>query len=287
MERSPAPGGDQRLRQLRTLLGTSEMARRIIERNWAPTPLGPIVEWPETLTRMLATILRSSFQLAIYWGPELILLYNDAESKPLGNLHPHALGQPARIVLNDMWHDVGPMLSDVLVTGRPTWSEDAPLVLRRRRSLEEAYFTWSYSPIIGDDGMPEGVLLVSTETTRHVLGERRLRTLERITEHAGHARSTDEVWQRSVEALVEDPDILSAEIQVLEGDTPVRRAAAGGATGGRRARRDDGDLEGGPGTIVRLPIRAGAPVAAAPVLVLGISPLRPLEQGQREYMQLM
>jgi hypothetical protein len=66
---------------------------------------------------MLNVCLHSRFQLAIYWGPDLIFLYNDAERQVLGSLHPHALGKPAREVLVDMWDTVGPMLHKVLECG--------------------------------------------------------------------------------------------------------------------------------------------------------------------------
>ena len=48
-----------------------------------------------SLRQAIGLILRSRFQLAIYWGPELVLLYNDAERDVLGAMHPDALGKPA------------------------------------------------------------------------------------------------------------------------------------------------------------------------------------------------
>jgi len=152
-----------------------EMARLIESIDWSPSPLGPSAQWPQSLKTALNICLHSRFQLAIYWGPELVFLYNDAEREVIGSLHPYALGKPAREVLVDMWETVGPMLHKVLKSGEATWSVDQPLMFDRYGLVEEAFFTWSYSPIPDDDGNIGGVLLVTQETTQRVLAERRLR----------------------------------------------------------------------------------------------------------------
>lgn len=151
-----------------------EMARLIESLDWTHSPLGPIELWPQSLRTALNIILRSRFQLAIYWGPELVFFYNDAEREVIGDLHPYALGKPAREVLVDMWDEVGPMLEKVFVTGEPTWSVDRPLKFDRFGRVEEAFFTWSYSPIPDDAGGIGGVLLVTQETTQRVSAERQL-----------------------------------------------------------------------------------------------------------------
>jgi signal transduction histidine kinase len=298
-QRRPVPPDTRR--DIGDLFGASDMARLIIERDWADTPLGPIEQWPDALVGAVATILRSSFQLAIYWGPELILLYNDAERLPLGDLHPGALGQSARITLRDIWPEVGPMLEGVLATGEPTWAEDAPLVFRRGAAPEEAFFTWSYSPVLGRSGRPEGVFLVSTETTRHVLAERRLRTLSTLAERTGGLQSVDEVWRRSVAALTTDPDILCAEIYVVERDEPSPLAVATGrsveaprpeafhvhdvvtvARSGMPILRDAGQAT----STALFPLVGGYPLAASFVMALAVSGVRLLDRGQRDYLQL-
>lgn len=280
------------------------MARLIGERYWRQTPLGPIEEWPDALVQALEMILHSQFQLAVYWGPELTLLYNDAERVPLGDLHPEALGQPARVVLRDIWDDVGPMLESVLTTGQPTWSEDAPLTLRRSGMNEEAYFTWSYSPLVGESGRPEGVLLISTETTSRVLSERRLRGLYAVATRTANQHSLDEVWRESVEALAEDPDIFLAELHTVTGGAPVciASAARGGSNPGRRASARsiaEAALSGEavverPGlkdadacTALLIPFKVGALAGAATLLALYLDPRRRVEEGALDYARLL
>lgn len=169
---------------------SSEMAQLIGAFDWSRTALGPMAEWPRSLKTMLNVCLHSRFQLAIYWGPDLIFLYNDSEREVIGSLHPHALGRPASEILVDMWDTIEPMLHRVLETGEATWSVDRPLELDRYGFLEKAYFTWSYSPIPNDVGGIGGVLLVTQETTERVLAERRLRTLKEMAE-TGAAESVE------------------------------------------------------------------------------------------------
>ena len=96
--------------------------------------------------------MQSRFQMAIYWGPDLNFIYNDAERDILGQLHPRALGMPARELLRDSWDVVGPQLEAVMEGGAATWSEDQPLAFDFHGTLEVVYFTYSYSPIPRDDG---------------------------------------------------------------------------------------------------------------------------------------
>ena len=75
-----------------------EMARRIREIDWSLTALGSSETWPPSLRLGVAMILASSFPMAIRWGPELVLIYNDAYRPILCDKHPRALGRPLREV---------------------------------------------------------------------------------------------------------------------------------------------------------------------------------------------
>src|SRR5258706_10457978 len=112
-------------------LGDSEMAERIRALDWAATSLGPISNWSPRLLGALRMILSSRSQFVIYWGPDFICLYNDAEIPSLGQWHPKALGLPASTFLPAMWDVVGPQLNGVLAGGPATWAEDAPLLFDR------------------------------------------------------------------------------------------------------------------------------------------------------------
>lgn len=209
-----------------------EMARLIESFDWSRSPLGPMTEWPQSLRTALNICLRSRFQLAIYWGPQLVFLYNDAEREVIGALHPSALGKPAREVLVNMWETVGPMLYRVFESGEATWSVDRPLMIDRYGLLEEGFFTWSYSPIPDDSGKVGGVLLVTEETTQRVLAERRLRTLREMAAGTFHVRSTEQACGAAMDILGHDSaDIPFALLYLLDEKRMVRLSSSIGLGG--------------------------------------------------------
>src|SRR5262249_27697636 len=211
-----------------SLVAGGEMGARIRSFDWSATLLGPLAEWPPSLRQAVSICLRSRFQLAIYWGPQLVLLYNDAERDVLGTMHPHVLGRPAAEVLTDMWDEVGPLLHGVAATGEATWSVDQALRLNRRGFVEEAFFTYSYSPIPDGSGIG-GVLPVTFETTQRVLADRRLRTLRELAAETAQARTAEEACGCAAEVLVGSRSDLPFSLLFLtEGDGRFRLTASTG-----------------------------------------------------------
>src|SRR3712207_934738 len=97
-----------------------EMGTLIRALDWTQTPLGPIEGWAQSLRSALAICLGSSSAIGIYWGADLILLYNDAWRELIGDKHPSALGRPAQEVFPEIWETIGPMFAHVLSTGEAT-----------------------------------------------------------------------------------------------------------------------------------------------------------------------
>ena len=60
------------------------MGERIRVMNWAETQLGPMESWPQSLRSAVSILLPSKAQIVLFWGPDLIALYNDAYSPVLG-----------------------------------------------------------------------------------------------------------------------------------------------------------------------------------------------------------
>ena len=68
------------------------------------------------------------------------------------------------------------MLAQVFERGEATRSRDLLLHIDRGYP-EEAYFSFSYSPIHAEEGKVGGIFCPVIETTEKIIGERRLRTL--------------------------------------------------------------------------------------------------------------
>ena len=74
----------------------NEMTGLVRAKDWSATPLGPMDAWSPSLRLALDIVLSSGFPMALRWGPDFILLYNDGYKPILGEKHPQALGMAAR-----------------------------------------------------------------------------------------------------------------------------------------------------------------------------------------------
>lgn len=169
------------------LVGSGEMGALFRAIDWRATPFGPLSGWPQSLRTTMGICLSSRFPIAVYWGPDYLLLYNQSLVPMVGaSKHPHALGQPARIVLAEIWSIIEPLLRHVRTTGEATWSEDLMLPLARTGAPEESYFTFTYSPIRDETTGVGGVFCAVVETTEKVIEGRRLRLFNALAD-AGRA----------------------------------------------------------------------------------------------------
>lgn len=158
---------------LEFLTGGGEMGERIRAHDWSATPLGSPDGWPSSVRSAVSLCLNSTFPTAIYLGPDLRLLYNDAWAPIPAERHPWALGRPAAEVWADIWPVVGPQFRRVLATGEGFSTFDQMLPMKRGGRVHETYWNYSFTPIRADDGEVVGVLNQGNETTDRVLGQRR------------------------------------------------------------------------------------------------------------------
>jgi signal transduction histidine kinase len=183
------------------LTGGGEMGRLVRSMDWSKTPLGPIESWPRSLRTMLGAVLGSRFPMLLWWGPDLLHLYNDAYRPILRDKHPASLGAPAAEVWAEVWDVAGPMARSVQDGGPATWIEDLQLFINSEGIAEETYFTFSYSPVPGDDGHVGGVLNTVQETTAKVQSERQIRMLHDLAARAADAKSEAEAYRAALEVL--------------------------------------------------------------------------------------
>jgi hypothetical protein len=116
-------------------------------KDWAGSGLEPVERWPSSLRTSVSTCLNSRFPILIWWGPELIKIYNDACRPMLGNKHPRSMGQRGQECWPEIWHIIGPMLEGVQKRGEPTWPENQLLVPERHGFPEESRCTAAALPL--------------------------------------------------------------------------------------------------------------------------------------------
>ena len=182
------------------------MGQLFAEFEWLAHPLGPPHTWPVEVRSAVAMVLTSRFPIVLWLDTDnLFLIYNDAYIAILGDRHPEALGQRGQYAWWDIWHSTRPMIASVVATGEATWSHDLmlPMVTAGRR--RERYFTFTYSPLIGDDGKTYGIFCPSFETTERVLSERRLHLLNAVASAVMDTNTIDDAAKATVAVCAEQP----------------------------------------------------------------------------------
>ena len=185
--------------------GSDETSACLRALDWSATLLGPLEQWPQSLRTIVRVVVASGYPMAICWGPDYVLLYNDAYRPIAGTRHPWALGRSAREVYPEAWNFIGSMYESVMARGQTVnYLSDALVPLTRNNYLEEVYIAFSASPIWDDNGRVNGVLNSALETTERVIEDRRRRLLRDLASRAAAARNEEEVWRVSAETLGEN-----------------------------------------------------------------------------------
>jgi len=212
------------------LVGGGEMGALMRQRDWANTPLGAVQTWPQSLRTAVGIILSSRYAMFVWWGHELVNLYNDAYRPFLGKKHPEALGQSARVVWSEIWDQIGPRTEAVLQRGEATFDESLLLPMDRHGYLEETYFTFSYSPIRDDHGDVGGIFCAVTEDTSRIIGERRLKLLREVATAVFGARTPAEVCTAAASCIAREPRGLPFALLYLteDGGKKARLVASAG-----------------------------------------------------------
>ncbi|MGA8874016.1 MAG: ATP-binding protein [Candidatus Korobacteraceae bacterium] len=198
--------------------------------NWSRTPVGPVSTWPQSLRTAVRIILTSRYAMFIWWGQELVNLYNDPYRDFLGVKHPAALGESAREVWAEIWDEIGPRTDAVLLRGESTFDQALLLLMERHGYLEETYFTFAYSPLPDDAGGIGGLFCAVTEETQQVIGERRLRLLREIAAATAECRTHIQVCEAAARCLsTARRDLPFNMLYLLEADgRSLKRVAADG-----------------------------------------------------------
>ncbi|MBA3542696.1 MAG: GAF domain-containing protein, partial [Deltaproteobacteria bacterium] len=241
--------------------------------------------------------------------------------------HPGALGRSGRVVWAEVWDTIGPMIEHVFTTGTASWSEDIPMVFDRELRREEVYVTFSFSPIFDDDRRVAGLFCACTETTEKLISARRLDTLHRLGIESVEASSLAGTCDAIASVLQANPrDVPFATLYLCPEDSLEAKAVAWVGTSAEtsslpavvslaeddpestwplaRALRERTPIELGdlPAREVQLaapawpeavtqalvvPLRAANVDRPTGILVIGVSPRRPLDAGYRTFIELV
>ena len=148
----------------------SGAAAAVLAHPWASTPLGPPERWDPAVRAVVDLILASPVPMALLYGDDLVLLYNEGYAELIGARHPDALGRPAAEVFADIWHDpgTGEVVERAYRRGESFLEREAVLPVDRQvaGTGEPAVFTRGHSPVRDSGGRIIGVLSVAAQTTQ-------------------------------------------------------------------------------------------------------------------------
>jgi hypothetical protein len=283
---------------LRDVAAGSDMGARVAGFDWAATSLGPVDIWSSELRAAVRMCLSTRFPMLVLSGPERLMIYNDGYRQMLGkDKHPGALGAPAAEIWSEIWDVVGPMIDEVLETGRPTWSQDQRLVIERNGYPEECYFTYSFSPTRDDDGKVTGLVTIASETTASISSRRRLSCLTDLTSTLVGAEDITDVCLKATEVMSRwSPPVRAADIYLRVEDRFILIAS------NRRNVRPVLDVDVADGRTVQDVLRAeerrtvpvpeiavplgGTDGGAVGVMALALNENRPFDNGYRQFVEV-
>ncbi|CAN5510294.1 PAS domain-containing protein [soil metagenome] len=206
--------------------------------DWSATSLGAISGWRQSLKTATDILLQSPVPIVMLWGPDGVMIYNDAYSVFAGGRHPALLG--SRVL--EGWPEVAEFNANVMKVGLAGGTlayRKTPLVLHRHGAPEEVFLDLDYSPVLDESGRPAGVLAIVFDITERVRADERLQIAQRAGRvgafewypETGRLDVSDEyrrIWGFGPDVEVTQ-DLLVSLVEVQDrGVTGPARLAGGG-----------------------------------------------------------
>jgi PAS domain S-box-containing protein len=154
-----------------------ECGELVRTRDWSRCSLGPIAGWSAELRATVSNVVNSPVPKVLMWGPDHIMIYNDAYIEIAGANHPKALGGTVPSVWPEIW-DWNRKVLEAGFRGETLAYRDQPMQLKRGGVLGDAVFDLFYTPVYDADGNVGGVLCTVVEHTARVMAQRALAASE-------------------------------------------------------------------------------------------------------------
>ncbi|EUC38034.1 hypothetical protein COCCADRAFT_83786 [Bipolaris zeicola 26-R-13] len=187
--------------------------------DWSSTPLGPMRSWSSELRSFCNLVMMDPQPAVIFYGPDLIMIYNEAEIGLLGGFHP-CMGESARVALSTVWGEYFEPIIEKNLAGETVQKTNTAIHMVRNGYMEETYFSLKFIPILDSTGATVGHYEPLVETTKEVVTQRRSRTLLELSEEIPTARNSDTYWNVATEVLSRnDKDMPFVLLYSADADT--------------------------------------------------------------------
>ncbi|MDB4891159.1 MAG: sensor hybrid histidine kinase [Gemmatimonadetes bacterium] len=183
------------------LSGGGEMGRRLRSHDWSATPLGRPDSWAVSLQAAVKLLLAARSPIAVGWGPDLLMLHNDAYTGVTSATGPSRVGLPFRQLSPELWQRVGPLVERAMQNGETALLENQLFCMYRNGYAEETYLSFCCNPMADRGAGVQGVMVMITETTEQVIGARRTAALRDISGAGAAAHSVEDACRQALDAI--------------------------------------------------------------------------------------
>lgn len=134
---------------------------------WEATPLGSRASWPPILSSSVQFMLDTPQPMFLMYGPERILIFNEAYVSILGPRWQEALGASLPVLWAEIWPEMQRFVEESSA-GKAGLAENVPLRTWASGFQETRYYTFSYTPIRDPGGRIVGGACINMDTTEKV-----------------------------------------------------------------------------------------------------------------------
>ncbi|KAF2106850.1 hypothetical protein BDV96DRAFT_654410 [Lophiotrema nucula] len=168
---------DRQLHDWTASLPDTEHVRFFRDTDWARSKLGHYAQWPESLRLLAGMVLADSRAAVLWWGPDLVAIYNEGYRPLAASTHPKLMGSTFVENYPELWNGISGFFDQVRKTGQGIeHSAASALMVERWGWREECFFSGNFVPVAGG----QGIYNTSFEVTSTKLAERRTNMLNRM-----------------------------------------------------------------------------------------------------------
>lgn len=162
-------------------LPKTDHVRFFRETDWSQTKLGPLNTWSPTLRLFTGFVLADSRAACLWWGEDLVAVYNEHYVPLACQAHPKLMGSTFQQGYPELWDGIRPVFEQCRTTAAGVnHSAAASLLVERKGWREEAFFNGNFVPV-GPAYAPEGFYNSTFEVTQQKLDDRRTMMLNSLS----------------------------------------------------------------------------------------------------------
>ncbi|THW84192.1 hypothetical protein D6D15_09039 [Aureobasidium pullulans] len=194
----------------------------LVNHNWESKAVGPVQSWPTMLRQIYTTILASREPRIIYWGNDMLMLYNEQARFVTGEMHPLALGEPfikvwGIVVLTEIIK----MIRTGAKRGKAVLQRDHEFILMRYGYPESCFFDVVLLPIPSPEGRFLGVVTEFTEVTEKVLQKHRREMSKALLQNILKVTDVSDLRQAFVRTVATDSKDISYAVVYSRSKSPA------------------------------------------------------------------